>query len=188
MTASGYRVRRAIYRVESRQELRLRLGLIAAAALLASVLVESGLGAVPGLFRFRPDLLLISAVWWTVNSRGSGWAAIALAAGLLRDVFSAGPFGPGMVEMVATCWVIFMVSRPLVRHRPLVEIVLAAFAAVLSQIVYYLLLEVFSHPPAFAAAWRTAIFPHFWQTAAAAPVWLWATGRMYSVFSGERRR
>jgi len=168
----GFQVRRAFYHPAPSGRGRWRVFLLLAFFLLFSVLLQSLLGIGLGVGGFRPNLVLIAAVYWALRSRGPSWVWVALAAGLLLDGFSSARPGLGLIEMLFTCGLVVLVTRPLLRDSAAVTVLAVLGAALISPLIYYLLLAIFASAPSFSAAWRRAIWPHFWQTAVAAPVWL----------------
>ncbi len=167
-----FQVRRAFYHPAPAGLGRWRVFLLLFFFLLFSVLLQSLLGIGLGAGGFRPNLVLLAAVYWALRSRGHSWVWVALAAGLLLDGFSAARPGLGPIEMLFTCGLVVLATRPLLRDSAAVTALAVLGAALVSPLIYYLLLAIFAEAPPLAAAWRRAIWPHFWQTAVAALVWL----------------
>jgi len=166
-------VRRAIYHPEPGGYRRLKSGLLIGLLLVVSALLQSQLPSALGKGNFRPDLVLIAAVFWSLRAAGWSWVPVALGAGVLLDVFSASRPGLGMIEVLAVCALVVLVTRPLLRDSRRLVFVAVAASALVSSLIYYLLLILFSSPPAPAAAWTGAIWPHLWQTVLVSPFWIW---------------
>ena len=146
--------------------------------LIASVIIQGLLPSALGWGNFKPDLVLIVVVFLNVRRGfGSGWP-LALAAGLLEDIFSAGMLGLGAISLALSARGVAWICRSLYREHFRTRMVMVILAVVVTNLIYYLLLAIFRVAPPWPRAWSEAIWPSIWQTALAAPVWLWLTGRI----------
>lgn len=170
--------RSPIQRIEIGRGKRLKRILVLGGFLVISVLVQSSLGALFRSFNFRPDLVLLACLWYCLRRGGwNGWG-IGMAGGLVKDLFSLGPLGLGVVSLGGACALVRFLSRPLDRANPSTMIAMTAVAALSASLFYFVLYDVFGGPIGWSEAWRSAIRPHLWQTVAAAPVWLPLSARV----------
>lgn len=172
------RGRKAIEWVPPPRKRKWRPAVLLGMLLVGSVIIQGSLSsALDGVY-FRPDLVLIVVVFLNVKRGfGSGWLT-ALAAGFLGDIFSAGMLGLGAISLALTSRGVAWICRSLYREHFRTQMVMVVLAAAVTNLIYYLVLGVFRPAPSWSGAWSGAIWPSLWQTALAAPVWLWLTGRI----------
>lgn len=171
-------VRRPIHHYSPAREIRWRRRSILAIILLVSAVLQGAGGGSGVLFHFRPDLVLIVVVCWSLREGpGGGWRAGA-AGGLLSDLFSAGMLGGNALSLAAAGWLAALASRSLYRGHLTTKIVMVAFAALASGVIYYLLLVLFRSPPPWPASWRLILWPRLWQTTLISPLWLLPVDRL----------
>lgn len=171
-------VRRPIHHYSPSREIRWRRRSILGMLLLVSAILQGAGGGSGILFHFRPDLVLIVVVCWSLREgpRGGWWAGAA--GGLLSDLFSAGLLGGNALSLAAAGWLTALASRSLYRGHLTTRIVMVALAALVSGAVYYLLLVLFRSPPAWPAAWRLILWPRLWQTTLISPLGLIPADRL----------
>ena len=170
--------RSPIQRVKPGRWRRWKRGLVLLFFLIFSVLLQGALGTAFRRFNLRPDLVLVVCLWWALRGGSrSGWG-LGMAGGFLKDVFSSGPLGWGMVSLGGACALVVFISRPLDRSNPLALIVLTAVAALAGSLIYLALSRLLQAPLSWSDSWRNAVWPHLWQTTAAAVVWLPVTARV----------
>ena len=151
-------------------------------------MVQGSFSFAIGAVHFRPDLVLIVVVFLNVKRGfGSGWLT-ALAAGFLEDIFSAGMLGLGAISLALSVRGVAWICRSLYREHFRTQIVMVILAVAANNLIYYLLLGIFRTLPSWSWAWSGAIWPSIWQTALAAPAWLWLTGRIFTPKVLTRRR
>ncbi|MFH1038911.1 MAG: rod shape-determining protein MreD [PVC group bacterium] len=144
---------------------------------LAAVVIQGSAGKSGLLFDFRPDLVLIVVVYWSLQEGlTAGWFS-GMAGGFLADLFSAGVLGLHSLTLAATGMLAAFFSSSLYRGHLTTRVVMVAAASGVNGLLYYLLLVIFSSPPAWSAAWRDVIWPAVWQTTLVSPLWLWLTDR-----------
>lgn len=174
----SFSVRRPFHRFVSSRDIRWRERFILFLLFLGSVLIESSLSSAIRLPNFRPDLLLITVVYWSLKKGpGSGFYA-GFSAGLIGDIFSAGMLGLSSICLGVTGILVAFGSRPLYRGHFSTRIVMVVLGTVLSGFLYYLLLLIFSQPPPWTDAWKESIRPGIWQTVLISPLWLWVSAKV----------
>ncbi len=143
--------------------------------LLASVIIQGVSGGAGILFNFRPDLVLIVVIYWSLQEGPvPGWFA-GMAGGIMADLFSAGILGLHSVSLAVTAVLIAFGSSSLYRGHFTTRIIMVAVGAGISGLLYYLLLLVFSVAMPWTVVWRSVLWPTIWQTTLIAPLWLWLT-------------
>jgi len=178
-----FTVRRPIHHYSPTREKRWRRRAILSLLLLASAVFQGAGGGSGVIFHFRPDLVLIVVVYWSLRQGPSGGWWAGLGGGLLSDIFTGGILGLRSLSLGTAGWLVSWGSRSLYRGHLSTRILMVLLAVLADGSVYYLLLLVFGDPPAWSAAWRDIIWPRLWQTGLIAPVWLILSDRL---LGGER--
>ena len=174
----SFNVRRPFHGFVSSREIRWRERFLLFLLLLGSALIQSSFSAVTQLYMFRPDLLLIVVVFWSLKKGAPSGFYTGLCAGLIGDIFSVGMLGLYSVSLGLVGFLVALGSHPLYRGHITTRLLMVALGAFISGITYYLLLTVFSAAPPWPLAWSSAIWPGIWQTVLIAPLWLWLTARV----------
>lgn len=167
-------VRRPVHHFSPSREKRWRLRIILFLLLLASAIIQGAAGSVV-FFSFRPDLVLIVAVYWALNKGPAGGWLIGMAGGFMTDIFSSGMLGLHTLALAIIGMLVSYSSSPLYRTHLSTRVVMVGMASIIYNVLYYLLLIVFSTPPQWDYAWKTVLVPAAWQTILISPLWLWLT-------------
>lgn len=174
----SFTVRRPIHHYSPTREKRWHRRAILSLLIIISAVIQSVGGGAGVLFHFRPDLVLIIVICWTLQQGpvGGWWAG--LGGGLLSDIFTGGRFGFRALSLGISCWLVSLVSRSLYRGHLTTRILMVLFAVLIDGLIYYLLLLIFQDPPEWTAAWRDIIWPRLWQTVLISPLWLLPAERL----------
>lgn len=189
----SFTVRRAIHHYSPAREIRWRRRAILGLLLAASAVLQGAGGGAGIFFSFRPDLVLIVVVSWSlIEGPAGGWWA-GLAGGFLTDIFTAGGMGLHTLSLGAAGWLAAAASGSLYRGHLTTRILMVAVAALAAGLGYFLLLNFFGTSPSWASAWRRLLWPRIWQTALFSPVWLAISDRLLdrprrTVTPGKPRR
>lgn len=178
-----FTVRRPFHHYSPTREKRWRRRAILSLLILASAVLQGAGGGAGIFFHFRPDLVLIVVVCWSLRRGPAGGWWVGLGGGLLSDVFTGGIIGLRALSLGTAGWLVALGSRSLYRGHLSTRVLMVLLAVLIDGLIYYLLLEIFGDPPEWAAAWRDIIWPRLWQTALIAPFWLLAAERL---LGGER--
>ena len=153
--------------------------------LLSSVLIQGAWGGAGFFFDFRPDLVLVVVVYWSLREKpAAGWM-VGMTGGLMADLFSAGVLGLHSLSMAATGLLISLSSNPLYRVHLTTRIVMVAVSSLVCGLMYYLLLFIFAQSVPWSSAWRDMLWPSIWQTTLISPLWLWLTDLALSRFMNK---
>lgn len=164
--------RNPIQRLETGRGKKLRRTAVLGVLLLLSAVTQSAAGAAFFNYNFRPDLVLIVCLWYTLRRGGwNGWG-VGIAGGLVKDLFSLGHLGLGIFSLGGACAFAWLISRPFDRAHPVTLVAMTAAAALCASMIYFILSAAFRGPVSWSDAWIGAIRPHLWQTTVASAVWL----------------
>ena len=176
-------VRRPIHHYSPTREKRWRRRAILGLLLLVSAIIQGAGGGAGVFFHFRPDLVLIVVVCWSLRQGPAGGWWAGAGGGLLSDLFTGGILGMRALSLGTAGWLAALGSRSLYRAHLTTRVLMVALAVLADGAIYYLLLYVFGEPPGWSAAWRDIIWPRLWQTVLIAPLWLLPADRL---LGGER--
>lgn len=105
----------------------------------AIILIESVILPRAELAGVRPDLLLISILFFSLFSERASAIEAALAGGILRDLLTVGPFGIHTLLFGAAAWMVSFYSDKIYKEFFLTQVVLAAVAGVSVYAGYFFL-------------------------------------------------
>jgi rod shape-determining protein MreD len=171
-------VRRPIHHYSPTREIRWRRRVVLGLILLVSAVLQGAGGGAGIFFYFRPDLVLIVVVSWSLTEGAAGGWWAGMAGGFFLDLFTAGPLGLHTLSLAVAGWLAARASSSLYRGHLTTRILMVAAAALAAGGIYYLLLFLFGSPPAGSSAWRQIIWPRLWQTTLFSPFWLLVAGRL----------
>lgn len=171
-------VRRPIHHYSPTRKIRWRRRAILGLLLLVSAVIQGAGGGSGFFFHFRPDLVLIVVVCWSLKKGPAGgwWAGIT--GGFLIDLFTAGMLGLHTLSLASAGWLAAQASRSLYRGHLNTRVLMVALASLAAGLIYYLLLHLFGSPPSWSAAWRQILWPRLWQTTLVSPLWLFPADRL----------
>jgi rod shape-determining protein MreD len=171
-------IRRPIHHYSPAREIRWRRRAVLGLILLVSAVLQGAGGGAGIFFYFRPDLVLIVVVCWSLQEGPAGGWWAGLAGGFLIDLFTAGVLGLHSLSLAAAGWLAALASSSLYRGHLTTRVLMVAVAALAAGVIYYLLLLLFGAPPSWSSAWRQILWPRFWQTTLFSPLWLVPVDRL----------
>ncbi len=165
-------VRRPIHHYSPAREIRWRRRVLLGMILLASAVLQGAGGGAGIFFYFRPDLVLIVAVCWSLQEGPAGGWWAGLAGGFLTDLLTASHLGLNSLSLATSAWLVALASSSLYRGHLTTRVLMVAVAALTAGMIHYLLLLLFGSPPAWSVVWRQVLWPRLWQTTIFSPFWL----------------
>ena len=122
------------------------------------------------IFFLKPDLLLLAAVTVTLMLDFKAAFILSLFAGLLKDVFSANPFGINTVLFALWSFAIMKLSRKIPLDYDIIRVALAAIIVVLHNIISAVFLVYYGEFISVGIILRTVIIGSLYTTAFFLPV------------------
>lgn len=88
------------------------------------------------VFGVKPDLILIGVVFAAISSLDFKWVvSLSIFAGILKDAFSAGPFGISVILFPSTSFFVAMISKEIPTDNNIVRAIIIFVSVVFNNIL-----------------------------------------------------